>query len=148
MPLAPSARWCRLLMQFVFPFQPRDTPAARASRLPWTISISSTPLGKYSAHRRGMRGETQGFFPSAGCNVDRGWSWSREQRAWERRRRGGSARLAGQPGTEAPSPPQGCGRTVCSDLSAVWSPGELLLGWLPGISPNASSSLALFRKQL
>ena len=90
-----------------------------------------------------------GFFPV--CRVQRGqrgWSRDREQHAWEGRRCSGSAKLTGQPGTEAPAPLQGCGLTVCSDLSAVWSPGELLLGWIPGISPDPSSSLALFKKQL
>lgn len=93
-PLAAPARCCRLLMQFVFPFQLRDTLAARASRLPWTISILSTPLGKYPGKH--------GDFPF--CPLQRGQGLELEQRARERRRRRrcrGSARLAGQPGTEA-----------------------------------------------
>lgn len=70
MPLARSACRCGYLMRFVFPFQPRDTPAARASRLLWMISILSIPLGKYSALPAGhARGRRMGFFPSAGCNV-------------------------------------------------------------------------------
>lgn len=43
--------------------------------------------------------------------------------------------LGGQAGIEALAPPQGCGPTVCSDLSAVCLPGELLLGWLLGVPP-------------
>lgn len=142
MPLAPSARCCRLLMQFVFPFQPRDTRAARASQLPWTISISSTPLGKYSAQGNA------GVFPicrlkrGQGLGLEQGAACLGEEEVWWQCQAHRAA------GTEAPSAPQGCGRAVCSDLSAVCSPGELLLPWLPGISPNASSSLALFRKQL
>lgn len=44
-----EARRCGLLTPFVFPFQPRGTPAARASPPRWTISILSTRLGKCAA---------------------------------------------------------------------------------------------------
>lgn len=137
-------------MQFVFPFQPRDMPAARASQLPWMISILSIPLGKYSALQQGMCGGGGRVFLACWVKCgQRGQSWDREQQCiWEGRRCGGSARLAGQPGIEAPAPPQGCGLTVCYDLSTVWSLRDLLLGWLPGISPDPSSSLALFKRQL
>lgn len=91
-----------------------------------------------------------GFFPPV-CWVQHGqWGWSqdREQHAWEGRRCSGSTRLAGQPGIEALTLLRGCGPTVCSDLSAVSSLPELLLRRLPGICPDPSCSLALFKKRL
>lgn len=151
MPLARSTCCCRLLMRFIFPFQPRGMPAARASQLPWMISILSIPLGKYSALQQGMRREGGwGFFTV--CQVLHGWwgwSWDREQRFWEGLRCKGSARLMGQLGMESLAPLWSCGPAVCSDLSAVCLPEELLLvSWYFPRTQLPQPLLPLFKKQL